>query len=581
MRRIFQIKIKNFKAFQQEQSFDLKGKNVLAYGNNGSGKSSLFWALYTLTQSSIKKDEDIQKYFKIFNESDNTTHQSLCNVFTDEDAPSSIELTTIDEHGNKEVYTISHDTINTNKDSDTIIQELNQASDFINYKLLHNFYAATHKQEINLWPFFERDIFPFLMDDTNQVMLDKIKNKTSDVDRTKLGHPVQKGIKKDANIQILDTLNSEIESLLSQIQNNANDFIKKHFFDNKDVIRLSLEFTKKFNFEMVKDNPWQSGKEAERHSNLHIKLMVEIFQEDSGDWKQIHRAQSFLNEAKLTRIAIGIRIGALRTRVQTTDFKILVLDDMLISLDMSNRMPIVKMILNQHNDPDLHFFDQFQKIILTHDRGFYELIKRYTSSHQWEYFNFYAKEDENSPPTIERDRPPIEKAQAFLADGEYDACGNELRKETEALLDKYLKGLNSAAETGEFEPLASKLNHALKQISETNRRDFEKVFVNKTMSIDLIKKLQTDFSADGSLTPNEKGRLTGLKNELIAYLIKQYELKENKAKLVKEIQDILKRIMNPASHASLVPLYESELKNAISGVQKLKEYLDQESSILV
>ncbi len=575
MRQIFQIKIRNFKAFQQEQVFDLKGKNVLAYGNNGSGKSSLFWALYTLTQSSIKKKEAIQKYFRNFKESNKETHQSLRNIFTDEDEDSFIELTTIDEHGKKDVYTISHDTINTNKDSDTIIQELNQASDFINYKLLHNFYSATHKQEVNLWPVFERDIFPFLMDDANHVMLDKIKAKTSDVERYQSGQPVR-GIKADAAGQELATLNSEIESLLAQIQANANDFIKKHFFDNKDVIRLSLQFAKKFTFERVKNKLWEPEKEAERYTNLHIKLTVEILQRDGGGWKQIHRVQSFLNEANLTRIAIGIRIGALRTRVQTTDFKILVLDDMLISLDMSNRMPIVKMILNQNNDPDLHFFDEFQKIILTHDKGFYELIKRHTSPHQWEYYKFHANEDENSPPTIKRDRTSLEKAQAFLADGEYDACGNELRKETELLLGKYLKGLNSAAESGKFEPLANKLNEALKQITETSRRDFNKLFVKKKLSVDLIRKLQTDFSEDDSLTANEKGRLTALKNELIAYLIKQHELKDDKIKLIEETQEILKRIMNPASHASLVPLYESELKNAISGVQKLKEHFDQE-----
>jgi recombinational DNA repair ATPase RecF len=572
MRKIFQIKIRNFKAFQQEQTFDLKGKNILAYGNNGSGKSSLFWALYTLTQSSIKKDEEVQKYFKNFTESNKSTHQSLRNVFTDKDEHSFIELTTIDEHGKKDVYTISHDTTNTNKDGDTIIQELNQASDFINYKLLHNFYAATHKQEVNLWPVFERDIFPFLMDDANHVMLEKIKAKTSDVARYKSGQPVR-GRKADAAEQELATLNSEIESLLSQIQTNANNFIKKHFFDNKDVIRLSLQFNKKFNFEKVKNELWQPGKEAERHSNLHVKLIVEIFQEDHGGWRQIHRVQSFLNEAQLTRIAIGIRISALRTRVQTTDFKILVLDDMLISLDMSNRMPIVKMILNQDNDPDLHFFDEFQKIILTHDRGFYELLRRHTSPHQWEYYKFHAREDKNSPPTIQRDRTPLEKAKAFLADGEYDACGNELRKETEATLDKYLKGLNSAAENGKFESLTSKLNHAFKQITETSRRDFDKLFVKKTLPVDLIKKLKTNFTENDSLTANEKSRLTGLKNELFAYLIKQYELKDNKAKLIEDTQDILKRIMNPASHSSLVPLYESELKDAIKSVKALKKHL--------
>ncbi len=575
MRKISQIKIKNFKAFQQEQTFDLKGKNILAYGNNGSGKSSLFWALYTLTQSSIKKDDEIQKYFRNFIESDKTTHQSLRNVFVGRDEDSFIELTTIDENSKKDIYKISNNIINTNKNSDTIIQELNQASDFINYKLLHNFYSASHKQEVNLWPVFERDIFPFLMDDTNHVMLDKIKDRTSDVERYTSGQHVR-GRKMEGNEQALVILNTEIESLLSQIQTNANDFIKKYFFDNKDVIRLSLEFTKKFNFEKVKNKLWQPGKEPERYSKLHIKLIVEIFQDNSGKWKQVHRVQSFLNEAQLTRIAIGIRIGALRTRVQTTDFKILVLDDMLISLDMSNRMPIVKMILNQDNDPDLYFFDEFQKIILTHDRGFYELIKRHTSSLEWEYYNFHVKEDENSPPAIKQDRTPLEKAQTFLNDGEYDACGNELRKETEAVLGKYLNGLNSAAETGEFEPLANKLNSALAKITETSRRDFEKVFVKKTLPLDLIKKLQTNYVEDDSLTENDKGRLTGLKNELIAYLIKQYELKDNKANLIAETQDTLKRIMNPASHASLVPLYESELKNAISGVQKLKEYLGQE-----
>lgn len=575
MRKIHQIKIKNFKAFQKEQVFDLKGKNILAYGNNGSGKSSLFWALYTMTQSSIKNDAEIQKYFKVFNNGDNSTYQSLRNVFTGDDDNAYIELITIDENSKKETYTISLDTINTNEESDTIIQELNQASDFINYKLLHNFYAATHKQEINLWPVFERDIFPFLLDDANHVLLDAIRSKTEDVDRTPTGLTVR-GKKKDIAEQKIAKVNNEITSLLNQIQVNANDFIKKHFFDGKDVVRVSLDFIRGFTFENVQNKLWRSENDAVRHNKLQIKLFVELYQQKSGEWKPVHRVQSFLNEAQLTRIAIGIRIGALRTRVQTTDFKILVLDDMLISLDMSNRMPIVKMILNKDNDPDLHFFDQFQKIILTHDKGFYELIKRHTSSSQWEYYNFHAQEDENTAPTIKNDRDSLEKAQAYLADGEYEASGNELRKKVETLLVKYINQLNSAAHDGEFEALSNQLNNALTQVTATSRKDFEKVFVNKDLSLDVIKKLQTDYANDGSLTPNEKGRLTGLKKELIAYLIKQYELKDNKTKLIEETQDILKRVMNPASHATLIPLYESELKDAIAGVKQLQEYLNTE-----
>jgi len=37
--------------------------------------------------------------------------------------------------------------------------------------------------------------------------------------------------------------------------------------------------------------------------------------------------------------------------------------------------------------------------------------------------------------------------------------------------------------------------------------------------------------------------------------------------------------MNPASHASLVPLYEGELKKAIDGVRKLKEILNTSETI--
>ena len=55
-------------------------------------------------------------------------------------------------------------------------------------------------------------------------------------------------------------------------------------------------------------------------------------------------------------------------------------------------------------------------------------------------------------------------------------------------------------------------------------------------------------------------------------------INNNKSKLIEETQGILKRIMNPASHASLIPLYESELTEAIAGVKQLQEYLNAEQS---
>lgn len=576
MKRIKEIKIKNFKAFQQEQSFLLNGKHLLVYGNNGSGKSSLFWALYTFLQSSTKTNEDVQKYFLNYLESDRSTHQTLKNIFMNEAENAYIQITSIDTESSIEaIYTVSHDTINTNTNDDTMIQELNIASDFINYKLLHNFYREPHKQEINLWSVFERDIFPFLTDGTQNWLADIIKAPTLDIPRTQSGKAVTRG-RKQRYIDELDTLNTKIQTLLTEIQGSANTFIKDYFFHGKEIIRVELNFEKKFNFDLVKSQIWQEDSQSSRHEQLQIKLCVEVYEANpTPHWKSIERVQSFLNEAQLTRIAIGIRIGALRTRPLSVKFKILVLDDMLISLDFSNRMDVVRVILNTDNDPNLeNIFGGFQKIILTHDLGFYELIKRHTSPHEWEYLKFHSSENINEAPNVKRDRDRLEKAEIFLLDGEYDACGNELRKETEALLDKYLKGLDSASE-GKFHPLMDKLNQAMNKLSETRRADFYKLFVKKDLTQEFIEKLNTDFENDGSLDQNQKGRLRGLRNDLVKYLVKQSQIRQHKETIINEMKDILKRIMNPASHASLVPLYEGELSKAIEGVRRLKEILTE------
>jgi hypothetical protein len=59
----------------------------------------------------------------------------------------------------------------------------------------------------------------------------------------------------------------------------------------------------------------------------------------------------------------------------------------------------------------------------------------------------------------------------------------------------------------------------------------------------------------------------------VKYLVKQSQIEKDKEKIINETKDILNRIMNPASHALLVSLYEGELGKAIEGVKKLKEIL--------
>ena len=58
MSRIKSIHIHNFKFFDEQKAIELgdTGKHLLLYGENGSGKSSVYWALYTLFECAVKYD---------------------------------------------------------------------------------------------------------------------------------------------------------------------------------------------------------------------------------------------------------------------------------------------------------------------------------------------------------------------------------------------------------------------------------------------------------------------------------------------------------------------------------------------
>lgn len=574
MKRIKELRIQNFKAFQQEEVFYFgqKGKNILVYGNNGSGKSSFFWALYTFLQSSSKTDAEVRKYFTKYVGSDVRTHQTLRNVFVDDGVEAFIKLTSIDmETRREDIYTISNNIINTNNDADTLIQELNLASDFINYKLLHNFYSGSHKQEVNLWPVFERDIFPFLTEGTMNWLTDIIQEKTGNVPVTN-GRVVSRGPKERFKSE-LEELNQKIQDLLTEIQNNANLFIKDQFFGGEDVVRVTLTFKKKFTFENLRQNLWGENREGHRYDQLHIKLSVEIFEgTPAPHWKPIERVQSFLNEAQLTRIAIGIRVGALRTRpLQAAKFKILVLDDMLISLDLSNRMDVVRMILNKEGKDGLKFFDGFQKIILTHDKGFFNLIRRNTNEEDWVYFNFHKDESNNTPPKIKPDLTPIQKAIKYFEEEEFENCGNELRKEAEAVLTNFLDPEMKELDK-DFEALSGKLEKAFNMLTNQRLQNFKTTFLSD-LNLATIRKIKTNYSIDDSLTAVEKDQLDRLKNRMFDFLIEFNQKKNQKELLLKDTKEILDRVMNVASHHGENPLYRAELKDAIEKIKDLKEYL--------
>lgn len=440
MKKINSIKFKNFKAFYGAETLQLDGKNLLVYGENGSGKSSIFWGLYTFLQSSTKPLAEVTKYFVPFDEATPATHDSLKNIFSADAENAFIKLETIDTITGT-ITTDTIDAVNPTTDivkNNTTIALANASSDFINYKLLHNFYNVTHKQDINLWQVFMRDIFPFFRKNENageKYFLQRIEELIKDVPRTRTGRVSPVGDRPQTEyVARITELNNDIQIFLGEIEQNANAFIKEHFFEGNDYIKLALHYNVPIDYASVKDN---------KKDKFSITLIIELWDDVQRNWKRVKRPHSFLNEALLTRIAFSVRLGALQTRLQNREYQILCLDDMLISLDMSNRDKVIQLVLNVANKDNLKFFDNFQKLIFTHDKAFYNLCKQRImlskKDKDWIFKEIYH-DTEKTPqrPYIDNSKDYFEKAEKYLKSFDYPASANSIRQGLENIVFNFL-----------------------------------------------------------------------------------------------------------------------------------------------
>ncbi|MFR9542343.1 MAG: AAA family ATPase [Rikenellaceae bacterium] len=87
MYKIDEVKLTNFKFFHGDKVISLKRKHAIIYGENGSGKSSIYWGLHCFLHSTLKHDiESVQKYFNPLSE---TNKESIRNRYAMSDGKNS------------------------------------------------------------------------------------------------------------------------------------------------------------------------------------------------------------------------------------------------------------------------------------------------------------------------------------------------------------------------------------------------------------------------------------------------------------------------------------------------------------
>lgn len=431
MPAINRIHICGFKAFPNDFELQLEGKNLLMYGENGSGKSSIYYALHCMFQAPLKPDAG-KKYF------DPASEQHLKNL-NNLDVDSKIWIDFDGRH--PFIYNIDKEgyqfTLLGGKHP--LPAQINGC--FVNHQFLFHFFNFRNSQRINLFPVFIKDILPFCKDDNTGLHIGEMYDEitASIIKKGRHIHPDY--------ISNIEYFNKAVKKVVEDINIYASDRYNESFKDEDDnelVIRLRYdsnfdkpeddtnEYWLKYDniIELVKEN----GEIKERKSSYKklnepfIGLEISEKMPD-GNLRKIVKPHTYFNEAKLTAIALSVRFALLNIE-KPADGRFLALDDMLISLDMSNRAKVVDFLLK--------ISDKYKIYLFTHDKMFFEYFKHKTKKNQdaWVYKEIYM--DDDKTPYIRNSEDYLGQAEHYIKQHEYEIAGNFLRKEAEAFCKDFL-----------------------------------------------------------------------------------------------------------------------------------------------
>lgn len=312
---------------------------------------------------------------------------------------------------------------------------------FVNHQFLFHFFNFRNSQRINLFPVFIKDILPFCKDDNTGLHIGEMYDEitASIIKKGRHIHPDY--------ISNIEYFNKAVKKVVEDINIYASDRYNESFKDEDDnelVIRLRYdsnfdkpeddtnEYWLKYDniIELVKEN----GEIKERKSSYKklnepfIGLEISEKMPD-GNLRKIVKPHTYFNEAKLTAIALSVRFALLNIE-KPADGRFLALDDMLISLDMSNRAKVVDFLLK--------ISDKYKIYLFTHDKMFFEYFKHKTKKNQdaWVYKEIYM--DYDKTPYIRNSEDYLGQAEHYIKQHEYEIAGNFLRKEAEAFCKNFL-----------------------------------------------------------------------------------------------------------------------------------------------
>ena len=420
MGRLSAIEIRNYRAYRGTFRLELpKGENLLVYGENGAGKSSLFHTLRTFMEAPDIRVPDTTVVHG------STTQPKRPLALTDnqhrftKDAPS-VRL----EFGQR----VFEWTATKNETGNDILRLLNKGKGFLDYKALLevHYVRSGEKQEINLFPLLLQHLLPhytYSHRGTNRTFKERWDELQKEVKRTWQWTRRKREPEKDFHADLTE-FNEAFDKAVTDLAKRASTMLTTF----GDEFQVELRFEKAG----FKRGP----KRIEGPKVLALPAFRRL---------QCPDYPTFLNEARLSALAICLFLAAVKES-PATGLRLLVLDDILIGLDMTNRVKVVELIHDHFKNDE---GTNWQIIILTYSKAWFERLKDHLhkpdATPGWKSIVLWEdwRSEDPSPHTISKDSSPhivaegsgtlVEMADRHLSRKDYKAAAVYARSALEAL----------------------------------------------------------------------------------------------------------------------------------------------------
>lgn len=419
--RIKKVEIKDYKAFYGLNEFKVDGKNLFIYGENGSGKSSFYYALKDFFQSSTET----------------LSYDETENIFLTkaQKGKGYIEVTfNPDKDGTAidKKYTVKKSTKNTYQTGDTSIRDAIKLKSFLTYKHLLSIHHIKKENEIDLFELLVKGVLKHF----------KSVAITGTKELGELWEDVESAINKelDGRKYNITQKQTDVDRAVEAFNNAFKKLFERSSIEN--IMKFAQPILDKFGHNILIELNYTQAKPNSKYDEIernHVRAKVKYL------GKEIPKPHIFLNEARLSAIAISIYLGMVKRHVQGIPCKVLFLDDIFIGLDISNRLPLLE-ILNTD-------FSAYQVFITTYDKPWYEFVRTnyLNRNNEWKCFEIYAGRTKKgfTIPIVKEIKGPgnndhltyfIQTAEDYHNKGDNKAAGVYLRSAFEAILKQFCFG---------------------------------------------------------------------------------------------------------------------------------------------